>query len=423
MEVSVENTGKLERRMKVQLPSEQIDQQVKARLQQLSRRVRLDGFRPGKVPFSVVVKRYGAQVRDEATGELIASSYEQALVQKNLRPVGEPDIQKTVDNPGQALEYVATFEIYPEIQIPSLGDLEVERPVATVTEDDLAAMMEKLRRQRTTWTTVERPARSGDRVNIDFHGMIDGQDFSGNKAKQVPVEIGSGAMIPGFEEQLTGAAAGESRTLTVTFPENYASKAVAGKTAQFEVKVNSVAESVLPELSDEFAKSFGVADIETLRREVRGNMARELNAAIRARLKNSVFDCLLEKVELELPASLIQSEIKALVKDARGAADKRAEDEMRVKTEAQRRVALGLLIGEIVRQNRLAIDQNKVRETIESIAASYEKPDEVVKWYYGNQEMLTGIQTFVMEDVVVEWVLGRTKVTEKQVSFDEMMAS
>lgn len=423
MQVSVENTGKLERRMKVQLPPEQIDQQVKAKLQQLSRTVRLDGFRPGKVPFSVLEKRYGAQARDEATGELIASTYRQALAQNNLRPVGDPNIETTAPGPGQAFEYVATFEVYPEISLPSLDGLEVDKPAATVTDDDLDRMMEKLRRQRMTWKTVERPAQSGDRVLIDFHGTIDGKDFSGNKGKKVPVELGGGAMIPGFEEQLLGASAGESRTLTVTFPENYGAKEVAGKTAQFEAQVKDVAESVLPDLDDTLAKSFGVADVASLRNEVRGNMERELSAAVRARLKHSVFDRLLERVDMDLPDSLIRNEINALVKNGGGAADKRPEADAKLEQEARRRVALGLLIGEIVRENHLAVDQHKVRETIESIAASYEKPEEVVKWYYGNQEMLTGIQTLVMEDTVVEWIAGRAKVSEKQTTFDEIMAS
>jgi len=422
MQVSVENTGKLERRMKVQLPPEQVDQQVQSKLEQLSRNVRLDGFRPGKVPMSVVVKRYGAQVRDEATQQLIASSCEQALQQNNLRPVSEPAIQKLVDNPGEILEYIATFEIYPEVKLPQIDDFEIERPTASVTDEDLDRMMEKLRRQRMVWDTVDRPAGLGDRVTIDFHGTIDGNDFAGNKANAVPVELGAGAMIPGFEDQLTGAAPGESRTLTVKFPDDYGAKAVAGKTAQFDVKVHTVSEARLPEVDDAFATTFGVADLDALRREVRANMQRELNAAIRARVKNRVFDNLLEKVELELPDSLIQNEIKELVKDAGVAAEKRTDD-ARLRDEAHRRVALGLLVGEIVRQNQLMLDPKKVRETIESIAASYEKPEEVVKWYYGNQDMLAGVQTFVMEDTVVDWILTKSKVAERPASFDELMGT
>jgi trigger factor len=423
MEVSVENTGKLERRMRVQLPAEQIDQQVQAKLEQLTRTMRLDGFRPGKVPLSVVARRYGARVRDEATGELIASSYEAALAQEKLQPASDPEIEKTADHPGEAFEYIATFEIYPDVVLPSLDEMAIERPVAEVTDDDLDRMMEKLRRQRMTWTDVDRAASNGDRVIIDFHGTIDGEEFSGNKAGQVPLELGSGSMIPGFEDQLLGASAGETRTLNVTFPENYGSKAVAGKDAQFEVRVASVAESVLPELDDDLAKTFGVEDLAALRREVRTNMERELNAAIRARTKDLVFDKLLEKVDLEVPSSLVKNEVDALVKNANSTAEKLAGDKGRAEQEARRRVALGLLVGEIVKANQLPLDEAKVRETIESIAASYEKPEEVVGWYYKNPEMLEGIKTFVMEAVVVEWIVGKIKVTDKTVSFDELINS
>ena len=395
---------------------------MQSKLQQLARSVRLDGFRPGKVPLSVVKKRYESQVRSETAGELIASSYEQALQQENLRPVSEPKIEQTRNQPGQELEYVATFEVYPEVELPQLSDITIERPVTEVGSADVDKMLEKLRKQRVTWTKVERPAAAGDRLEIDFTGTIDGQPFNGNSAKNVPLELGSGSMIPGFEEQLTGASAGERKTIEVTFPADYGSREVAGKTAQFDVTVNAVAEAVLPELNDEFAKAFGVGDggLDKLREEVQRNMQRELDGAIKVRVKQQVFDALLEKAALDIPESLIDHEVDALIKKDGGVADAGAE-RGRYEAEARRRITLGLLIAEFVKRHQLQVDPQRVRQTIESLAESYEKPEEVVQWYYSNQEMLAGIQTLVMEDTVVDWIVGQTKTEDKPVTFEELM--
>jgi len=408
--------------MTVQIPAEQVDQQVQSKLQQLARSVRLDGFRPGKVPLSVVKKRYESQVRSETAGELIASSYEQALRKENLRPVGEPSIEQTRNQPGQELEYTATFEVYPEVELPQLSDITIERPVTEISSADVDKMLDKLRRQRVTWTKVERPAGEGDRLEIDFTGTIDGQPFSGNSAKNVPLELGSGSMIPGFEEQLTGATAGEHKTIEVTFPADYASREVAGKTARFEVTVNAVAEAVLPELNDEFARAFGVGDggLEKLRQEVQRNMQRELDGAIKVRVKQQVFDALLEKAAIDIPESLIDREVDALIKKESGAADAGAE-RGRYEVEARRRITLGLLIAEFVQRHQLQVDPQRVRQTIESLAESYEKPEEVVQWYYSNQEMLAGIQTLVMEDSVVEWIVDQVKTEDKPITFEELM--
>jgi len=422
MQVSVETTGGLERRMKVQIPADQIDQQVESKLQQLARSVRIDGFRPGKVPLSVVKKRYGDQVRQETAGELIASSYEEALQRENLKPAGDPRIEQTRNEPGQELEFVATFEVYPEVEPPELADITIERMTSEVTDTDVDNMLEKLRRQRVTWGKVERAAEDGDRIEIDFEGTIDGKPFSGNSAQNVPLELGSKSMIPGFEEQLVGVSAGESKTIEVTFPGDYGSAEVAGKTASFDVKVHAVAEAQLPELNDEFARVFGVGDggLAKLREEIRRNMERELAAVIKSRVKQQVFDALLEKASLDVPGSLVDSEIEALIKKDEAAADAGA-DRGRYEDEARRRVSLGLLIAEIIRRNQLQIDPERVRETVENLAQSYEKPEEVVQWYYSNQEMLAGIQTLIMEETVVEWVAGQTKVLEKSITFDEIM--
>jgi trigger factor len=406
--------------MKVQIPADQIDQQVESKLQQLARSVRLDGFRPGKVPLSVVKKRYGDQVRQETAGELIASSYQEALQRENLRPAGEPSIEQTRNQPGQELEYVATFEIFPEVDPPELNDISIERPTAEVGESDIDNMLEKLRRQRVTWSKVERPAQQGDRIEIDFEGSIGGEPFSGNSAKHAPLELGSNTMIPGFEEQLVGVSPGESKTIEVTFPGDYGSAEVAGKTASFAVTVHSVAAPELPEINDDFARAFGVGDggLDKLREEIRRNMERELEAVIKSKVKQQVFDALLEKAVLDVPTALIDSEIDALIKKDEAAA---AGDRSRYQDEARRRVSLGLLIAEIIKRNQLQIDPERVRQAIEHLAQSYEKPEEVVQWYYSNQEMLADVQTIVMEETVVEWVAGQTRVTEKSTSFYELM--
>ena len=421
MQVSVETTGGLGRRMTVKIPADQIDQQVESKLKQLARSVRLDGFRPGKVPMGVVKKRYGTQVRQETAGELIASSYEEALQQENLTPAGEPNIEQTQNKAGQELEYVATFEIYPDVEPPDLSDITLQRVVAAVVEADVDNMIEKLRQQRVTWTKVERKSVEGDRLDIDFEGTVDGQPFTGNAGKNVPLELGSGSMVPGFEEQLVGAGAGDGNTIEVTFPSDYASREVAGKTAKFDVTVNAVAEAELPEVNDEFARAFGIADggLDKLRAEIRSNMQRELAAAIKSQLKQQVFDALLEKADIDIPASLIESEVDALMKKEEAGGG----DRNRFAEEARRRVSLGLLIAEIIKRDQLQVDPQRVRETIENLAQSYEKPEEVVQWYYSNQEMLAGIQTLVMEDTVVEWVSGQARVEETSKTFDEIMQS
>jgi trigger factor len=421
MQVSVESTSGLGRRMTVQVAVDQINQQVQNKLEQLSRTVRLDGFRPGKVPLSVVRKRFEDQVRQEATGELIASSYQQALQQENLKPVSEPRIEQT-GTTGTALEYVATFEVYPEIQLPDLSDTGIDRLVAKVTEPDVDTMLDKLRRQRVTWNKVERAAVAGDRLEIDFDGTVDGKPFSGNSARNVPIELGSKAMIPGFEEQLEGVSTGDSKSIEVTFPENYGSAEVAGKTARFEIKVHAVAEPVLPELNDDFARIFGVGDggVEALRKEVRNNMERELEAVSKNKVKQQVFDALLMKSALEVPTALIETEITALIKKDGAGADA-GIDRSHYADEARRRVALGMLVAEIIQRNQLQVDPGRVRRAIETMAQSYEQPEEVMQWYYSNQEMLGGVQTLVMEETVVEWVVGQVKISEKSVSFDDIM--
>lgn len=422
MQVSVENTSALERRMTVQIPAERVDGEVKTRLQSLAKTVKLDGFRPGKVPFKVVERKFGAKVRLEAMGEVISSTYQEALQQQQLRPAGEPHIEPLKDGVAETIEYVATFEIYPEVEPAPVGDIKITRTVAEVADADVDGMMAKLQKQRTSWEDVDRAAAIGDRVMLDFEGTIDGESFTGNKASNVPLELGSDSMIPGFEEQLVGAKAGDTPTVKVTFPADYGHADVAGKPAEFSITVHSVAAPVLPELNDEFATTFGIAEggIETLRGEVRNNMERELKQTIKTQLKKQVFDALLAQNNVDIPESMVNSEIAGLQQQAQeqGLPQKdRAEHD----AEARRRVSLGLIISEIVKRNQLKVDPDRIRSEVETIAASYEKPEEVMQYYFTNQEALAGVQSFVMEEVVTDWVVEQAQVSDVPSSFEEVM--
>jgi trigger factor len=424
MQVSVENTSALERRMTVQIPAEQVDSVVKTRLQSMTRTVRLDGFRPGKVPFKVVERKFGPQVRLEALGELISSTYQEALQQQNLRPAGEPRIDPPQSQGGETLEYVATFEVYPDFEPAPVADLKVTRPAAEVTDADVDGMLEKLRKQRVDWEPKEDAAALGDRVIIDFEGTIDGEAFSGNKASNLPLELGSKTMIDTFEEQLVGARAGEERSIEVKFPADYSFADVADKPARFQVKVSQVQAAHLPELDDTFANSFGISEggLEGLRAEVRRNMERELSQTIKNKVKRQVFDALLEQNAIDVPRALVNSEVDALERQAREQGMQAGGREA-FEQEAGRRVALGLIIGEIIRRNQLQVDPERVRAEIENLSASYEKPEEVVQYYYNNRDALAGVQSYVMEDIVTDWVLDQAQVTEESTTFDGIMQS
>lgn len=421
MHVAVENNGGLERRMTVRVPAERIDQEVTSRLQSMKGSIRLDGFRPGKVPLQVVEKKYGAQVRKEVVDQVIHSSLQEALSQENLRPAAEPAIDSKESHPGEELEYVATFEIFPEFDGNIAYDFKVTRPVVEVTDADIMAMLEKLREQRATGSIVDRKAQIDDQVVIDFEGSIDGKVFAGNKGEKVPVVLGSGSMVAGFEDQLVGAAAGDALSINVTFPDDYPSEEVAGKQALFSVNVHSVSEMILPELDDDFARAFGITDkgMEGLRDEVTRNMQRELKSLLAGNLKDQVFSGLLARNPVEAPRKVIMNEIEQL----RRQQSSMGLDEAALEATAERRVKLGILISEVVRQNALQIDPDRVREAIETVAASYEKPDEVIQHYYGSQEILAGVQSAIMEDQVVDWIIDHAgvEVEDKPATFDQMV--
>jgi trigger factor len=429
MQVSVEATSALERRMTVEVPEERIDGEVKNRLQRLSRTAKVKGFRPGKVPLKVVAQQYGKQVRDEVVGEVIQATYFEAINQEKLQPAGMPSVEPTVNEEGKSLQYTATFEVMPEVELADISGAKLEKVTAEVTDADLDEMIENLRKQRTEWKQVKRKSKKGDRLNIDFTGTIDGEEFSGNSGQNVPLVLGSGRMIEGFEKGLTGAKAGEEHTLDLQFPEDYGHKEVAGKPVQFQVKVNSVEAPELPEVDEEFAKGFGIGDgsLEALRTEVRQNMERELAQAVSTKNKQAVMDTLMELNTVEVPQALIDNEAEHLKQqmmqqmytpEGKSGADL---DASLFKGQAERRVILGMLVSEAIKANELKVDEDKIKAKVEEIAATYEKPEEVVNWYMADKSRLSQIENLLLEDEVVDWVFSKADVSESKSSFKDLM--
>jgi trigger factor len=431
MQISVEATNDLERKMTIAVPSEEVDSAVNARLQEAAQNIRLNGFRKGKVPLRVVKSKFGKGVRQEVIGELMNRSYYEALTEKNIRPAGQPQIETNEIDEGKDLEFTATFEVYPEVELPDFSALKVAKLVGELTDQNIDEMIETLREQRHTWQEVEREAADGDKLNIDYVGRRDGEEFEGGQAKGASLELGSGRMIPGFEAGLLGRKAGESVTLDLTFPENYHNKDLAGKAVQFEVTVNSVSEKLKPELDDEFFASFGVEEggLEAFRKEVAENMEREMKTAGRNKLKNRLIEALLAACEVKVPQTLVGGEINNLRRQAMermglGAGQKMdpslLPDEL-FREQALRRVTSGLLLGEVISSQNLNADPDKVREAIEEIASTYESPQEVVNWYYGNEEQLAAVESSVLEDQAFDYILDNADVSETKVSYEEVI--
>jgi len=427
MQVSVETGDGLVRQLRVELPADQIEQEIDKRLRDFARSARLPGFRPGKVPMKILRQRYGESVRGEVFGEKVQTSFPQAVAEAELRPAGMPEIEADIDEASGRYGYVAKFEVLPQIELGSLDGKSITRPVAEVAEADVDKMIERLREQRKTWQTVERPAADGDRVKVSFQGTIDGEPFDGGSADDVGVELGSGRMIPGFEEQLQGAGAGDERVVEVTFPEDYQSKDLAGKPARFDVQVKEVQEPVLPSLDADFVSAFGVADgdLDRFRADVRGNMERELAQRIKAKVKNQVMDLLIDVNPIELPDVLVSQEVEVLKEQTRqGIGGGRFElpDELFTES-ARRRVALGLIVAELVKRHNLKADAEQVRAAVEELAATYEDPQSVIDFYYADRQRLSSVESLVLEDRVVEHVLGEVEVTDEQTAFDELTQS
>jgi trigger factor len=430
MQVSIEATSELSRKMTVQVPEEKIQEQVSKRLQSLAGRVKLDGFRPGKAPQSVIQKRYGPGVREEVLAEMIQSSFYDAVRDEKLKPAAGPRITPEASPEGEGLKYVADFEVMPEFVLFPLQEMEVTRYVCEVGEEDIDGMLLRLREQRKTWSETDQAAALGDRATIHFEGTCEGENFTNGKTENFPVLLGSKQLIPGFEEQLVGAVAGSQLTFTVSFPDDYNVEKLAGKPAEFSVEVVKIEQSQLPELDADFVANFGIEgnSLATFRTEIRTSMEREMKRALGAKIKDSVMDELYQRnATLNLPNVLVEQELQSLTKPLREEASKRKQpfNEESAKEHflpiARRRVALGLLLNRVIEADEVKIDNARVRAAIEDLALSYENPQEVVNWYYSNREQLGQVQNMVMEDQVVDLILEKAKVSERPIGFAELM--
>ena len=427
MQVFLETTSTIGRKLTITIPADKIAAEMDKRLKDLSRRVRLDGFRPGKVPVKVVKRRYGEGVKQDALSELMQSAFFEAVVEQKVNPAGSPTIETVSDN-DEGFTFVAAFDVYPEIVLNDFTGISIERPVAEVSETDIDEMVETLRKQSTTFEVVERAAENSDRVLFDYVGMKDGVAFEGGSATNATLELGSGRMIPGFEDGLVGVSAGEEKALELTFPEAYHNAELAGQTVVFNCTVHSVSVPVLPELNDEFFARFGVTEggLEGFRTEVARNMDRELRQAVKNKVKNQVMDGLMSMHEVEVPRGLIVQEIDRLREQAvqqfggvRGGFDPRQLPAELFEADAKKRVALGLLVGEVVKQLEIKVDEDRVRAMIEDIASAYQTPQEVIDWYNSSEENLSQIRYVVLEEQVVDTILAAAKVSDVNCNYQD----
>lgn len=429
MQVSIESSTGLERQLKIGIPADKIDQEVTARLQKATKTVSIKGFRKGKVPLKVVKQHYGRGVRQEVVGEIVNSSFYEAIQKEELRPVGQPRIDDIKDAEGQDLEYLAIFEVYPEVELADLKKVKVSRPVADVTAADVEKMIGVLRDQQASFDVAEKAAEEGDRVNIDFVGTHKKEEFAGGSAEGQDLVLGSNSMIPGFEDGIVGLSAGDETVLKLKFPKDYHSEDLKGKAVQFAVKVNSVSVKQLPEMDDEFFKLYGVESggEEKFREDIEANMERELKNAIRTKIKNRVMDQLFKLNTVEVPDALVANEINTLkqqmVQQFGGGQQidlSMLPDDM-FKEKAERRAALGVIVSEVVKVEELSPDEGKVRERVDEIASTYEQPQEVVDYYYSNPELLSSVEAVVLEDQVTELVLSKAKVKDEAQPYDEVV--
>jgi len=431
MQANLETISNLERRLNFALPTQEVDGEVSTRLRRLAQTVKMHGFRPGKVPMKVVEQQYGLQVRQEVLADRLNKSFGDAVRDNNLRVAGYPKFEgKPTGDAGSNYEYSATFEVYPDVTLASITDTEVNRPVLAVTDAEVDKTIEVLRKQRATFDPVERAAQNDDLVTIDFTGLIDGQTFQGGDAKDLQMLLGAGRMLPEFEQAVVGLKPGETKSFDLTYPADYHAKEVAGKTAQFSLTLKQVSEPKLPALDAEFAKALGVADgdVEKMRGEVRVNVEREVEARIKARLREQAFKLLNDKASLEIPQSLIEIEMQNLAQAAQRDLEARGMKIKDVplpadilKAQAERRVRLGLILAEVVRANSLQAKPEQVREAVENHAKSFEQPQEVVKWYYSSPERLQEFESAVIEQNVVDWVASSARTQDQPVGFDELM--
>jgi trigger factor len=426
MQVSLTATSGLERRLEVAVPATEVTSEVEQRLKNISRTARLKGFRPGKAPITVVRKQFGEQVHAEVIQDLMRSTFAQALSQEKLTPAGGPRIEPIAMGPGAELKYAATFEVLPEVKVKPFDTIPVERPTATVTDEDINAMIESMRRQRPVFTAVERPAQDTDRVTIDFDGKIDGQPFEGGEGRDVPVVIGSHQSLAELEEGLRGGTTGEKRTVALSFPAENPNKNIAGKTAQLEVTIKQVDQQTLPEVDEEFCRAYGVEEggIDALRTEVRKSMERELGDVIRNRVRAQVMDALYRENTLEVPRALVDEQVQRLQVDAArriGAKDASQVPGREVfEDQARRRAALGLLMGQIVQSASIRVDRERVQGRLNDLVAQYPNPDEARRAYVQNADAMRQVESVVLEDQVVDWIVDHAQVTDKAMTFKDL---
>lgn len=427
MQVSVESTSTLERKMTVQVPADKVSAEVESRLRKVGKTARLDGFRKGKVPFSVLRKRFGGQIHREVLGDLIESSYRDALIEEKLNPAGQPSIEPSSIEQGKDLEYTAIFEVFPEVSIRQLDGLKIETATAEVTDADVDSMIETLRKQRATFAENDKAAEQGDRITIDFVGTLDGEEFEGGKADEYAVVIGAGQLLPDLENALEGMKVGDEKSVDVNFPENYQAKELAGKTANFAVTAKKVEVQELPEVDEDFIKEFGIEEgtVETFRASVRDNMERELADRLSGSRRQAALDALWEANVFELPKALVDQEIQAMREDTgrrMGVTDETKLPPAEMYAEqARRHVGLRLLINEVITSENLSVKPEQVDEKLASITGSYEQSDEVMKQYRSNPQIMQQIEALVMEEQVVSLLIDKADGIEKVMTFDEAM--
>ncbi len=430
MQVSVESPSAIERRVTVSVEENQIDEAVQSKLQNLTKTVKLKGFRAGKVPLQVVKQRYGGQVRIEVLQDVIQSTFYEAIQKEKLTPAGNPNFDPKPSNPGDGLEYTATFEIYPEVAISDITSLEIEKPVAAIEDADMEKMIETIQKQNISWEEADRAAQLEDKATVDFVGTIDGVAFEGGTGDDMSIELGKGQLIPGFEDGIVGMSTGDEKTLDLSFPDNYQKEDLAGKAVQFAVTLKKIEQPVLPEVNEELFKKMGLegGNMEEFREEIRANMQRELDNSLGTKAKEAVMDKLLEAHELDVPKTLIDSESQALVQQMMGNMQQQGMDPKEMKlapemfeAEAKRRVSLGLIMAEIVKQEGLTADEALVKQKVDSIAEPYEHSEQVVQYYYGDKRRLAEIESLVIEEQIVDWVLSKAKVKDKSMTFNEIM--
>lgn len=426
MQVSVTTTKGLERRLEVAVPGERVAGEVDQRLKRLARTARIKGFRPGKVPYAIVRQQFGSQVHAEAISDLMQSTFAEAVNQQKLRPAGGPRIEPIAIEPGSELRYAAVFEVLPEVSVKPLGGIEVQRPTASVTEQDLDAMIESMRAQRPIFSAVERAARDGDRVALDYEGRIDGSVFPGGKGEALAVTIGAHRILPEIEQALVGMQAGESKTIAAKFPDDYGAQTVAGKQAEFDLKVTQVEERTLPEIDQAFVRAFGVPEggVAELRAEVKKSMERELAEASRTRLREQLFEALARDNPLEVPQGMVQEQARELQQQMMRRLGKQDPSQAPAlesfESNARQRVALGLLIGEIVRAQGLKVDRARVEQRLDTLSASYPDPQEVRRQYLASREAMEQLESAALEDQALDWMLSQVKVVETVSSFREL---